>query len=68
MLYPFNSENPQYVALHDQIIAYVAFLRDKFTESGILQGSLKSWFCFPDVRQNWFGYSKIDNGGSGQSP
>ncbi len=31
----FNSDNPQYVALHDQIIAYVAFLRDRSSEPGI---------------------------------
>lgn len=61
----FNSDNPQYVALHDQIIAYVAFLRDRSSEAGIHQGLLKSWFRFPEVRQNWFGYSKVGNGGSG---
>lgn len=61
----FNSEKQQYVELHDSIIAYVAFLRDMSTEPGIHKGLLKSWFHFPEVRQNWFGYSKFGNGGSG---
>ncbi|MCY4046411.1 MAG: hypothetical protein OXE99_15215 [Cellvibrionales bacterium] len=61
----FNSEKPEYVALHDQIIAYVAFLRDISQEPGIHPGLLKSWFRFPEVKQNWFGYSQVGNGGSG---
>lgn len=61
----FNSADPKYIALHDQIIAYVAFLRDRSNESGIHKGLLKSWFSFPEVKQNWFGYSKVGNGGSG---
>lgn len=61
----FNSDKPEYVELHDQIIAYVAFLRDMSSQSGIHAGLLKSWFRFPEVKQNWFGYSKVGNGGSG---
>ena len=61
----FNSEKPEYVELHDQIISYVAFLRDMSTQPGIHAGLLKSWFLFPEVKQNWFGYSKVGNGGSG---
>lgn len=61
----FNSDKPEYVALHDQIIRYVAFLRDMSSEPGIHEGLLKSWFHFPEVKQNWFGYSKFGNGGSG---
>lgn len=61
----FNSDKPEYVALHDQIITYVAFLRDMSSQPGIHAGLLKSWFRFPEVKQNWFGYSKVGNGGSG---
>ncbi|MDO6514402.1 hypothetical protein [Neptuniibacter sp. 2_MG-2023] len=61
----FNSEKPEYIELHDQIIKYVGFLRDRSSQPGIHPGLLKSWFCFPEVKQNWFGYSSIGNGGSG---
>lgn len=61
----FNSDKMEYTALHDQIIEYVGFLREVSDDQGIHPGLLKSWFYFPEVRQNWFGYSKIGNGGSG---
>ncbi|MGO3294865.1 MAG: hypothetical protein ACTILN_04255, partial [Marinobacter sp.] len=61
----FNSDKPEYMELHDKIILYVGFLRDMSSEPGIHEGLLKSWFYFPEVKQNWFGYSKFGNGGSG---
>jgi len=61
----FNSKKRKYRELHDKIIQYVAFLRDSSKESKINVGLLKSWFCFPEIRQNWLGYSKTGNHGSG---
>lgn len=61
----FNSKRPEYQILHDEIIKYVAFLRDRSEEKGISKGLIKAWFLFPEVKQTWFGYSKIGNGGSG---
>ncbi len=61
----FNSDKPEYQTLHDEIIRYVAFLRARSEESGISKGLIKAWFMFPEVKQTWFGYSKIGNGGSG---
>jgi hypothetical protein len=61
----FDSEDQRYTALHEEIIRYVKFLRDMSLESGIHQGLLDSWFRFPEVRQNWLGFSKTGNAGSG---
>src|SRR5690625_7867249 len=61
----FNSDKPEYQKLHDDIIQYVAFLRDRSEKEGISKGLIKAWFLFPEVKQTWFGYSKIGNGGSG---
>lgn len=61
----FNSDKPEYQKLHDEIIKYVAFLRDRSEEKGIGKGLIKAWFMFPEVKQTWFGYSSIGNGGSG---
>ena len=61
----FNSVEEDYKELHEQIIKYVAFLRDESKAGGISPGLLKSWFYFPEVKQNWFGYSKVGNNGSG---
>lgn len=61
----FNSEKEDYQRLHNEILEYVAFLRDKSMEEGIRPGLLQSWFVFSEVKQNWFGYSLVGNGGSG---
>lgn len=61
----FNSPKSEYQNLHKQILDYVAFLRDKSIEQGIRKGLLRSWFLFSEVKQNWFGYSLVGNGGSG---
>jgi hypothetical protein len=46
-------------------LAYLTFLKSK-SEAGITDISqIKSWYLFPEVKQNWFGYSKVGNGGSG---
>jgi hypothetical protein len=61
----FNSEKPKYQQLHNEIIQYVRFLRDVSTKEEIHPGLLTGWFLFPEVRQNWLGYSKVGNRGSG---
>lgn len=64
----FNSDNPEYQALHSEIINYVQFLRDKSKIGKINKGALESWFYFPEIKQTWFGYSKQGNTGSGLGP
>jgi hypothetical protein len=61
----FNSKKKEYKNLHDGIIEYVSFLRNKSEEENINEGLLFSWFKFPEVKQNWFGYSEKGNSGSG---
>ena len=61
----FESENPEYQKLHHDILNYVAFLRDISLNKDIDMGFLKNWFIFSEVKQNWFGYSLVGNGGSG---
>lgn len=61
----FNSEDSQYKKLHEEIINYVTFLRDVSSSGKLSKGLIKSWFLFPEVKQNWFGYSIVGNGGSG---
>lgn len=61
----FNSENPRYQELHGDIIRYMRFLKE-VTLSGTLAPSLVSaWFAFPEVRQNWLGFSRTGNRGHG---
>lgn len=61
----FDSEKQEYKALHEEIIRYVKFLRDASSDDSINKGLLDSWFRFPEVSQNWLGFSKTGNRGSG---
>lgn len=61
----FNSEKPEYRQLHDQIIEYLIFLRDKSSSGIIKRGLLQSWFTFSEVKQNWLGFSVFGNRGRG---
>lgn len=64
----FNSDNPEYQHLHDEIIKYIGFLRDMSEAGTISKGLVRHWFLFPEVKQNWLGFSKVGNGGSGLGP
>lgn len=62
----FHSEKPDYRALHDDgIIRYLRFLRDKSLAGKVSTGLLEAWFTFREVKQNWLGFSKTGNRGSG---
>lgn len=61
----FGSKKPDYQELHTGILDYLTFLKTK-SETGITDISqIKSWYIFSEVKQNWFGYSKVGNSGSG---
>lgn len=60
----FNSKKQEYRELHDEIIRYLVFLRDRAT-SDLDQGLIKSWYMFQEVKQNWLGFTVLGNSGSG---
>ena len=61
----FHSDKPEYQALHDQILKYIVFLRDAVQDGRVNDDLIKAWFYFPEVKQNWFGFSLRGNGGTG---
>src|SRR6266567_3548468 len=62
----FNSKKRRYRQLHDRIIEYLAFLRDKsVAQQEQNEGLLRAWYFFPEVKQNWFGFTLSSNKGSG---
>jgi len=61
----FNSDKPDYRALHDGILKYIIFLRDAVIERRVNDDLVKAWFYFPEVKQNWLGFSLKGNGGTG---
>lgn len=61
----FNSKKPEYRALHGEMIRYLRFLRDKAAATTLDDGLIEAWFAFHEVKQNWLGFSKNGNTGSG---
>ena len=58
----FNSNKLEYRKLHDNMITYLRFLRDMSANGPVSSGLLYTWYMFPEVRQNWFGFSKYGIG------
>jgi len=62
----FNSRKPKYRALHDRIIDYLRFLKEKSAaDQDIDPALLHAWYMFPEVEQNWLGFSASGNQGHG---
>ncbi|AUL45909.1 hypothetical protein BTL55_02150 [Bordetella trematum] len=61
----FDSENEVYQDLHEQIIAYLKFLRDVSATGALTKAHIDQWFRFAEVKQNWLGFSRSGNSGSG---
>lgn len=60
----FYSSKKEYKELHDEIIKYLVFLKEKSTLD-LSKAELKAWYMFPEQKQNWLGYSIGGNSGSG---
>lgn len=61
----FNSSDSTYQQLHEAIIRYLGFLRDKARPGTGDRGLLRAWYHFKEVRQNWLGFSLVGNQGNG---
>lgn len=60
----FYSSKREYRELHDEIIKYLVFLKEK-SVLNLSNAELKAWYMFPEQKQNWLGYSMGGNSGSG---
>jgi len=61
----FNSEDPVYQKLHADIIRYMQFLKEVTLAGEVRKDLIPEWFAFPEVRQNWLGFSRLGNRGHG---
>lgn len=60
----YASDKQEYKDLHQEIVNYLIFLREK-AKSPISSAEIARWYRFPEVKQNWLGYSECGNSGSG---
>ena len=62
----FNSENPDYQAIHSEMIKYLQFLQRQAQITPTLSpGMRQAWFRFSEVKQTWLGFSQSGNAGRG---
>lgn len=61
----FDSDNATYRRLHDGIINYLCFLRDRAVAGELTPSAVSQWLLFKEVKQNWLGFSKSGNSGTG---
>ncbi len=61
----FNSKKIEYRRLHDAMIRYLRFLREKSATGGVSEGLRDAWYRFPEISQTWFGFTKNGNKGLG---
>lgn len=64
----FDSEGDKYKKLHDGIIEYLVFLKERALEGELSVGDANQWLLFKEVKQNWLGFSQVGNGGTGLGP
>lgn len=60
----FNSEDPAYQQIHEEILRYLLFLRDHAAKD-LPPPLVAAWYRFKEVKQNWLGFTLFGNGGSG---
>lgn len=61
----FNSENETYQEIHEEILRYLRFLREEAAGNGLDPALINYLYCFEEVKQNWFGFTLLGNGGHG---
>lgn len=61
----FNSDDETYRTLHGEILKYMHFLKQCTLEESVPPALMDAWFAFPEVKQNWLGFSKMGNAGHG---
>lgn len=60
----FHSDKAEYHALHEDIIKYLVFLRDK-SSTALDAALIRSLYSFKEVKQNWLGFTFLGNDGHG---
>lgn len=64
----YDSKKSEYRELHDGIITYLCFLRDRAVAGELTPGAVSQWLLFKEIKQNWLGFSKTGNSGTGLGP
>jgi hypothetical protein len=61
----FQSKKARYQQLHAAMISYLRYLRDAASNALQSKARLRHLYCFPEITQNWLGFSLDSNRGRG---
>lgn len=61
----FNSDKAEYQSLHESIIRYLRYLREKAISGAATPALIRAWYTFPELKQAWLGFSQVGNKGRG---
>jgi hypothetical protein len=61
----YDSLNPEYRKLHDEIIDYLVFLKERAQFGELDEINIRRWLLFKEVHQNWLGFCTTGNRGTG---
>ena len=62
----FNSQDPDYQKIHQEMIDYLLFLKEQSERYGVLSPGMRyAWYTFSEIKQNWLGFSLSGNAGCG---
>lgn len=62
----YASDKKEYQELHERIIKYLCFLRDYCQANATIDdGKILEYFCFPEVKNLYMGFSETSNNGRG---
>lgn len=61
----YDGERPEYRRLHDGIISYLVFLKERALADDLDEVNIQRWLLFKEVRQNWLGFCRTGNRGTG---
>lgn len=62
----FCSDDAESKSMHDEIIRYLVFLRDRSVRDPTpSDATLRYFYCFPEVKQTYLGFCQHGNAGSG---
>lgn len=64
----FNSRKRKYRELHRGIVRYLKFLYRQAKPQTLPPGLIASWYRFPEITENWLGFSETGNQGRGLGP
>jgi hypothetical protein len=64
----FDSEENKYIEWHNELVVYLKYLKEKSVRGKLTPKVIDYYYRFPEVKQNWLGFTAFGNEGHGLGP